>query len=187
MRWWRNMITKTTTTIKEALAEDRQRVQGIRYNDGGSSGSKTGLVNWQRQRSVYFPWYCVANKNTVSSMSCRCLVLIFFSSYFFFPSSLQEILSVMQSCGKYVFNLAYVPPTYRRVKKLQGLMINKDVHKSLAPKKGNEIIIWNWNNFSMRLSWLGKTIHILLLLLPVPYFLLRVIHTTPLWRKPWLI
>ena len=42
-------------------------------------------------------------------------------------------------------NLAYVPPTYRRVKKLQVLMINKDVRKYLARKNGNEILIWSWN------------------------------------------
>ena len=43
-------------------------------------------------------------------------------------------------------NLAYVPPTYRRVKKLQALVINKDVRKSLAHKNGNEILIWIWND-----------------------------------------
>ena len=43
-------------------------------------------------------------------------------------------------------NLAYVPPTYRRVKKLQVLMINKDVRKYLARKNGNEILIWSRNN-----------------------------------------
>ena len=34
-------------------------------------------------------------------------------------------------------------PTYD---KLQVLIINKDVHKSLARKNGNEIPIWSWNN-----------------------------------------
>ena len=43
-------------------------------------------------------------------------------------------------------NLAYVPPTYGRVKKLQIIMINKDVRKYLARKKGNENPIWNWND-----------------------------------------
>ena len=40
----------------------------------------------------------------------------------------------------------YVPPAYRRVKKLRVLMINKDVRKKLARKNGNEILIWSWNN-----------------------------------------
>ena len=43
-------------------------------------------------------------------------------------------------------NLAYVPPTYRIVKKLQVLMINRNLRKSLAHKNGNEILIWSWNN-----------------------------------------
>ena len=46
-------------------------------------------------------------------------------------------------------NLAYVPPMYRRVKKLRVRMINKDVRKSLAIKKGNEILIWSWNDSSL--------------------------------------
>ena len=41
---------------------------------------------------------------------------------------------------------AYVPPTYRRVKKLRVLIINKDVRKCLARKNGNMILIWSWNN-----------------------------------------
>ena len=49
-------------------------------------------------------------------------------------------------------NLAYVPPTYIRVKKLQDLMINKDVRKSLARKKVNENPIWIWNDFT-ELFW----------------------------------
>ena len=36
---------------------------------------------------------------------------------------------------------AYVPPTYRRIKKLRVIIINKDVRKSLARKNGNDIII----------------------------------------------
>ena len=40
---------------------------------------------------------------------------------------------------------AYVPPTYRRVKKLLVLIINKDVRKSLVHKNGNDILVWRWN------------------------------------------
>ena len=46
-------------------------------------------------------------------------------------------------------NLAYVHPMYRRVKKVQALVINKDLRKSLAGKKGNEILVWSWNEGSM--------------------------------------
>ena len=49
-------------------------------------------------------------------------------------------------------NLAYAPPTYRRVKKLQVLMINKDVRKYLACKNGDEILICSWNNPGARTS-----------------------------------
>ena len=43
-------------------------------------------------------------------------------------------------------NLAYVTPTYSRVKKLRVLTINKNLRKSLASRNGNEILIWIWNN-----------------------------------------
>ena len=43
-------------------------------------------------------------------------------------------------------NLAYVPPTYRRVKKLQVLIINKNLCTPLDIVNGNEILIWIWNN-----------------------------------------
>ena len=78
------MITKTKTTTTDASAEDRQRVQGIEDDNGGGSRSTTGLVDWQRQRSVDFLCFQVANSNTVSSLSSRCLVLILFSSDSFF-------------------------------------------------------------------------------------------------------
>ena len=54
-------------------------------------------------------------------------------------------------------NLLYVPPVYRRVKKLRVLMINKDVRKSLALKKGNENTIWIWNNSTLKPHVLIKT------------------------------
>ena len=41
------MSTKTTTTTTDALAGDRQRVQGIEDNYGGGSGSTTGPVDWK--------------------------------------------------------------------------------------------------------------------------------------------
>ena len=76
----RKMIPNTSTTTTEASSEDRRRVQGIIDNDGGVNGSITGLIDYQRQRSVGFPCYRVANSNTVSYLSRRCLVLILFSS-----------------------------------------------------------------------------------------------------------
>ena len=93
------MSTKTTTTTTEVLADDRRRVQGIRDDGGGGSVLTTILVDWKQQRTVDFPCYRVANSNTVSSLSCRCLVLILFPSDYFSPHSLQERLSVLKSCG----------------------------------------------------------------------------------------
>ena len=104
-RQWRHrhrkMITNNTTTTTEASAEDRRHVQGIGDDSGGSSVSTTGPLDWQRQQSVDFPCYRVANSNTISSLSCRCLVLVLFSSDHFFFCSLQKILSKLQLCKKY--------------------------------------------------------------------------------------
>ena len=97
----RKTRTKTTTTTMEASTEDIQRVQGIRDDNGGGSGLTTGPVDWQQQRSVGFTCYRVANSNTVSSLYICCIVLILFSSDSILPRSLQEIISVLQSCGKY--------------------------------------------------------------------------------------
>ena len=69
---------KTTTTTTDVSAEYRQRVQGIEDYDGGGSRSTTGLVDCQRQRSVGFPCFQVANSNTFLSLSSLCLVLISF-------------------------------------------------------------------------------------------------------------
>ena len=73
-------ITNTTKTTTEALAEDRRRVQGIGDDNGGGNGMMTGPVDWQRQRSVDFLCYRVANSNTVLYLSRRCLVLILVNS-----------------------------------------------------------------------------------------------------------
>ena len=80
----RKMSTKTTTMTTEESVDDIQFVQGIGYNDGGGSGSTTGTMDLQQKQSVDFPCYRVANSNTVSYLSRRCLVLIFFSSDSFF-------------------------------------------------------------------------------------------------------
>ena len=45
---------------------------------------------------------------------------------------------------------AYEPPEYRRVKKLQVIMINKGVRKSLAHKKGNKNPIWSWKESAVK-------------------------------------
>ena len=72
------MSTKTTTMTMDASAEDRQRFQGIEDNNRGGSRSTTVLVDWQRQRSVDFPFFRVTNSNTVLSLSSRYIVEIFF-------------------------------------------------------------------------------------------------------------
>ena len=74
------MSTKTTTTTMDVSEEDRQRVQGIKDNNIGSSGLTTGPLDWQQQHSVGFPSFQVDNINTVLSLSTCCLVLILFSS-----------------------------------------------------------------------------------------------------------
>ena len=58
-------------------------------------------------------------------------------------------------------NLAYVPPTYRRVKKLQVLMCNENLCISLASRNGNEILIWSWNNRGARVAKLVSVFIIL--------------------------
>ena len=79
------MSTKTTTTRTDALAEDIRCVQDIVDDNGGGSGSIMGLVDRKRQQSVDFPCFKVANSNNVSSLSSRCLILIFFLSDSFPP------------------------------------------------------------------------------------------------------
>ena len=131
------MSTKTTTTTVEALAEDRQHVQWIGYNYGGGSGLTTGPVDWQQQQSVDCPCYQVFNSNSILSLSICCLVLILFPSYSFFLFAARNTLStaIVRKILLYQVytNLAYVHPTYRRV-------------KYLAHKNGNDILIWIWNN-----------------------------------------
>ena len=46
-------------------------------------------------------------------------------------------------------NLAYVPLYVQERKKLRGLMINKDLWKSLERKNRDEIILWIWNKPSI--------------------------------------
>ena len=93
--------TNNLTTTIEELAEVRRCVQGIRDDNRGSSGSTTGPMDWQWRQIVNLPCYPFANSNTVSSMSRFCLVLILYLSDSFFTRSLQERLSLLQSCGKY--------------------------------------------------------------------------------------
>ena len=84
---------KTTTTTTEASAEDRRRVQGIRYDVGGGSGLTTDPVDWQQQQSVDFPCYCVANSNTVSSLYRSCLFLYCFRQIPFFLFTARNNIS----------------------------------------------------------------------------------------------
>ena len=69
---------KNKTTTTDDLAKDRKRVQGIEDDDGGGRILTTVLVDWQRQRSVDFPCFQVANSNTVLYLPSCCLVLILF-------------------------------------------------------------------------------------------------------------
>ena len=98
---------------------------------------------------VYFHCYRVANSCTVLSLSCFLIVLMFFSSYSFFLFTARKTISTAIMWKIFLYqvytNLAYVPPRNRRVKQLQFIMINKNQHKYLASRNGNEIIIWIWN------------------------------------------
>ena len=101
------MSTKTTTTTTDASAEDRQRVQGIKDDDGGGRVLTTGPVDWQRQQSVGFSYFQVSNSNTVSSLSSRYLVLIFFSSYSFFSVHCMKYYQYCNNGGN-----VFVPSVY---------------------------------------------------------------------------
>ena len=92
---------------------------------------------------------CVANINTVLSLSCCCLVLIFLSSHLCFYCFLQDRLSVLKKIKilyQVYTNLAYIPPSLMRVKKLRVLMSNKNLCMLLVIINGNNIIIWSWKN-----------------------------------------
>ena len=143
----RKVRMKTTTTTTDASPEDIRHVQGIEDNEKGGIRLTTSLVDWQRQQSVDFLCVQVANSNTNTS---RFLVLIFFHQIPFFPFTTWNTIStkIMRKIFLYKMytNLAYVPPTYRRVNKRRYLIINKDIHKSIASKNVNNNPIWSWNN-----------------------------------------
>ena len=98
------------------------RGRGMDYESEGSE-TMTGPVDCQRQQSVDFTCYCVAKSNTASSLSRRCLVLILFSSDYFFSFTARNTIStsIMRNIFLYQVytNLEYVPHTYRRVKKYE--------------------------------------------------------------------
>ena len=148
---WERILQKNKT---DASAEDIRCVQGIEDNDGAGSGSTTGLMGWQRQWSDDFTCFQVANSDTVSSISSYFIVLILISSDFFFLFATWNTIStaIMRKILSYQVhtNLVYIPPTYRGVKKLWALMINKELRKSLARKKGNENPIWRWNDLHVK-------------------------------------
>ena len=124
--------------------------KGIEDDNGGGSRLTTGLVDWQQQLSFGFPCFQVATNNTVLSLSNRYLISIIFSSDSFFYIRCMKYYQYCNHAENILYqiytNLAYEPPMYRRVKILHFLMINKDVRKSLACKKGNDNPIWSWNN-----------------------------------------
>ena len=66
--------------------QHRQRRRRWRIDNASKVSEITTEAEEARRRYqwVDFRSYRVANGNTVSSVSCRCLVLIFFSSDFFF-------------------------------------------------------------------------------------------------------
>ena len=96
----RKMSTKNTTTTMDASADYRRRIQGIEYNDRGGSRLTTGLVDWQQQRSVYFPCFQVGNSNTFLYLSSRCLILILFHQITIFSVGCMKYYQYLQSCRK---------------------------------------------------------------------------------------
>ena len=75
---------------------------------------------------------------------------IVFITFLFYPFATRNSISTEITWKIFLYqvytNLAYAPPTYRRVKKRIVIMINKNLRKSLASISGNEILIWICNN-----------------------------------------
>ena len=137
--------------------QQRMRQQMI---DDASKGSKMMMEAAVNKR---WAWW-IGNNNGVLlfldlrlitlTLSSLCLVTISFWYCFrhipFFGFDAWNTIStaIMQKVFLYQIytNLAYVPPTYIRVKKLRVLIINKDVHKSLGRNNGNENPICSRND-----------------------------------------
>ena len=93
-------------------------------------------------------------------LECATDLNYFYGEWIIIPWNLQAIFTFLFSARNTIStaimrktflyqvytNLVYVPLMYRRVKKLRVLIIIKYIHKYLARKNGNEIIIWIWNN-----------------------------------------
>ena len=109
-----------STTTTEASAEDRQHVKEIGDNARGGSGSTTGPVDCQWQRSVDYPCYRVANSKTLLSLSRQYLVFVLFSSDYFPPVHCKEYYQNRNRAKNILLlvyiTLLYVYPTYTRVK-----------------------------------------------------------------------
>ena len=114
----------------------------------------------------------------------------FFSSdSFFFSFAARNTISTAIVRKIFLYrvytNLAYVTPMYRRVKKLQVIMINKDVRKSLARKKGNDILIWSWNGSPLTGANLGRYHHKTVVILR---YIIRLPKSTQHgWKTPGLL
>ena len=134
-----------------------QQMRQCRIDDE-SKESKTTMEAETDQRRAWW----IGNDNRVLiflafrlltvKIYCLCLVAVSFWCCFrqipFFWSAAWNTIStaIIRKIFLYQMytNLACVPPRYRRVKKLQVIVINKDVRKSLECKKGNENSIWSW-------------------------------------------
>ena len=154
MRQRRKMSTKTTTTTKNALAEDRQRVQGIKDENGDGSESTTGWWIGNNNRVLIFLTFMLL------TVTLSRLYIVAVSFWYFFIRSLCYLFAAWNNISTAIIrkiflyrmytNLAYVPPTYRIKKTLRVILINKYVRKYLARKKGNENPIWSWNDSPTR-------------------------------------
>ena len=132
------MNTKTTTTTMEASEKDRKRVQWIRDDNRGGSGLTTGPMDSKLQHSVNF----LAIVFLTVTLSRFDIVFIIFYFSFTAKNNISTAIMLKIFLHQVYTNLAFVTPTYSRFTKKRILMINKDVHKSLARKNRNDNSIW---------------------------------------------
>ena len=127
--------------------------------DDASKGSNTttkAAADWQRSwrmdnnNGVLIFIYCGLLTETLSRLCLVSVLLWYFFHqipYFSFTTWNTISTAIMRKIFLYQMytNIAYLPPTYRRVKKIRVIIINKNVRKSLARKNGNDNPIRSWN------------------------------------------
>ena len=139
--------------------QQRQRMCPRRIDDASKGPKATTETAADRRQAQWISndngvLISIAFRLLTVTLSRLCLVAVSFWYCFhhipFFSLSAWNNISTAIMWKLFLYkvytNLSYVPPTYRRVTKLQFITINKDVHKSLARKKVNENPIWSSND-----------------------------------------